>query len=85
MKKLLVIIVLGLLLPNLLNAEPIKHIKFYPADEIKNPLPAVILLHTSGGFNTRLIKTTPVKYTNAGYVVYVPDFLTNIKLQKRVD
>lgn len=53
-----------------LHAEPIYHETTYPKG--KGPHPAVIVLHTSSGFKT--VKRQITKYTNAGYVVYAPDF-----------
>lgn len=50
--------------------EPIYHDVKYP--EGPGPHPAVVLLHTSGGFKT--VRHQIPKYLNAGYVVYAPDF-----------
>ena len=52
------------------SAEPIYHEKYYP--EGNGPFPAVIALHTSGGFKTviHLIQ----RYVDDGMAVYEPDF-----------
>ncbi|MEK9770162.1 MAG: dienelactone hydrolase family protein, partial [Betaproteobacteria bacterium] len=75
MKKLylckLCLIVFGAVLAvQSFSAEPIYHEVFYPKSN--GPVPAVVLLHTSGGFKT--VKGQIRKYTSAGYAVYVPDF-----------
>ena len=51
-------------------AEPIYHEKLYPEGSEKQP--AVIVLHTSGGFKT--IKHLTKRYVDAGFIVYAPDF-----------
>ena len=53
-------------------AEPIYHEKHYPRGDA--PFPAVIALHTSGGFKT--IKPLITRYVDDGFVVYAPDFFT---------
>ncbi len=53
-----------------LLADPIYHETKYPP--VKGIHPAVVVLHTSSGFKT--VKRQMVKYSNAGYVVYAPDF-----------
>ena len=55
---------------NKLQAEPIYFQKYYPAADKASP--AIILLHTSGGYKSVTTKIKP--YTDAGYVVYTPDF-----------
>ena len=52
------------------HEEPIYHEKYYPKGT--GPFPAVIALHTSGGFKTvaHLIQN----YVDDGFVVYAPDF-----------
>ena len=73
----LAVIFLGLLMASVTAwAEPIYHEKNYP--EGNGPFPVVIALHTSGGFKT--IKGQIKKFTNAGYVVYAPDFFTRYGL-----
>ena len=52
------------------RAEPIYHEKFYPKGT--GPFPAVIALHTSGGFRT--VKHLIKRYVDDGFVVYAPDF-----------
>jgi dienelactone hydrolase len=51
-------------------AESIYHETVYP--EGAGPFPAVIVLHSSGGFKTA--KWRIGKYIDAGYAAYVPDF-----------
>lgn len=53
-----------------LHAEPIYFDKHYPAADKASP--AIILLHTSGGYKSVNNKVNP--YVDAGYVVYTPDF-----------
>ena len=53
-----------------LVAEPIFHEKHYPKGD--GPFPAVIALHTSGGFKT--VKHLIQRYVDNGFVVYAPDF-----------
>ena len=55
-----------------LVAEPIFHEKHYL--EGNGPFPAVIALHTSGGFKT--VKHLIQRYVDDGFVVYAPDFFT---------
>ena len=55
---------------SVLQADPIYYETKYPPG--KAPHPAVVVLHTSSGFKT--VKRQMVKYSNAGYVVYAPDF-----------
>lgn len=55
---------------NLSHSEPISHDKYYPSSE--KPAHAIILLHSSGGYKS-VAKKVQV-YTDAGYVVYTPDF-----------
>ena len=52
------------------RAEAIYHEKFYP--DGSGPFPAVIALHTSGGFKT--VKHLIQRYLDDGFVVYAPDF-----------
>jgi Dienelactone hydrolase and related enzymes len=71
------LIVTYLLYPDSSRSEPIKHEISYP--DGNGPFPAVITLHTSGGFyaTKKWIKNFSSKaWTNAGYVVYAPDFFT---------
>lgn len=60
----------GFFFINGLNAEPIYFDKYYPTTEKSSP--AILLLHTSGGYKSVSNKVKP--YTDAGYVVYTPDF-----------
>ena len=55
------------------NAEPIFHEKYYPSGN--GPFPAVIALHTSGGYKT--VRKSIKGYLKAGYAVYTPNFLNN--------
>jgi len=59
-------------------SEPLFHEKRYPKGD--GPFPAVILLHTSGGFSTVLKQLRP--YTQRGYAAYAPDFFTRHKITK---
>ena len=52
------------------RAEPIYHEKFYP--DGSGPFPAVIMLHSSGGFEK--VKPRIQRYVDEGFVVYAPDF-----------
>ena len=63
---------LSLCLAKGLVAEPIFHEKHYPKGD--GPFPAVIALHTSGGFKT--VKHLIQRYVDDGFVVYAPDFFT---------
>ncbi len=60
-------------------AEPIYHEKFYP--EGSGPFPAVIALHSSGGF--KRIKHLVQRYVDDGFAVYAPDFFTRHGLTPR--
>ena len=51
-------------------AQPIYHETHYP--DVDGPFPAVIALHTSGGFKT--VKHLIQRYVDDGFVVYAPDF-----------
>ena len=55
----------------LASAEPIFHEKHYPTNST-GPVPAVIALHSSGGYATITRKVDA--FTAAGYAVYTPDF-----------
>jgi len=68
--KLCLIVFGALLAVQSVIAEPIYHEVSYPQGD--GPFPAVVLLHTSGGFKT--VKGQIRKYTSAGYAVYAPDF-----------
>ena len=59
-----------LIFANSSGAEPIYHEKHYPNGP--GPFPAVIALHTSGGFKT--VKHLTQRYVNDGFVVYAPNF-----------
>ncbi|MEE2661397.1 MAG: dienelactone hydrolase family protein [Pseudomonadota bacterium] len=61
------------------SAEPIYHEKYYP--DGAGPLPAVIVLHTSGGFKT--IKHLIQRHVDAGFAVYAPDFFRRHGLTPR--
>tara|TARA_Y100001960_G_scaffold301500_1_gene351586 strand:- start:65 stop:823 length:759 start_codon:yes stop_codon:yes gene_type:complete len=71
----LVLITTFILFPNLTLAQPITHEVSYP--DGSGPFPAVITLHTSGGFKPtkKWIENFKSKvWTDAGYVVYAPNF-----------
>jgi dienelactone hydrolase len=59
-------------------SKPLFHEKRYPKGD--GPFPAVMLLHSSGGFYTVLGQLKP--YTQRGYVAYAPDFFTRHKITK---
>lgn len=65
------------------RAEVIYHEKIYP--DGAGPFPAVIALHTSGGFKT--VKHLIQRYVDDGFVVYAPDFFIKhgITLRSRMD
>ena len=65
------------------RAEPIYHEIYYP--DGSGPFPAVLALHTSGGF--RSINHLFQRYVNDGFAVYVPDFFTShgITTRKRME
>lgn len=57
---------------------PIYHEVFYP-DKI-TPAPALMLLHTSGGFDREKRKQLHQRYVDQGFVVYMPDFFKRHRL-----
>ena len=65
------------------RAEPIYHERYYP--DGSGPFPAVLALHTSGGF--RSINHLFQRYVDDGFAVYVPDFFTRhgITTRKRME
>lgn len=67
----LVIVVTSLFTWQSTFAEPIFHEVHYPAN-VSGPVPAVIALHSSGGYASIKSKIGP--YLAAGYAVYTPDF-----------
>ncbi|MEL0324317.1 MAG: dienelactone hydrolase family protein, partial [Rhodospirillales bacterium] len=69
-------------LTSVATAEVIYHKKWYPKGD--GPFPAVIVLHTAGGF--KRIGHLPQRYANAGYAVYAPDYYRKygIKAQTRM-
>jgi len=66
-------IILLFLFTNLVSAEPIYHEKKYPKGN--GPFPALILLHSSGGFKSDYMMSYIGKdYLNAGFAIYGPNF-----------
>jgi len=65
------------------RAEAIYHEKFYP--DGSGAFPAVIALHSSGGFKT--VKGLIQRYVDDGFVVYAPNFFVKhgITLRSRMD
>ena len=65
------------------RAEPIYHQKYYP--DGSGPFPAVIALHTSGGFKT--VKHLIQRYVDDGFAVYAPNFFVKhgITLRSRME
>ena len=61
------------------RAEPIYQEKYYP--DGSGPFPAVIALHTSGGFKT--VKHLIQRYVDDGFAVYAPDFFKRHGLTSR--
>ena len=74
----IVMIILFLLIGSV-RAEPIYHEKHYP--DGSGPFPAVIALHTSGGFKT--VKHLIQRYVDDGFAVYAPDFFKKHGLTPR--
>ena len=67
------IVFLGLFIfLNPAKSEPIHHEKHYPTGS--GPFPAVIALHTSGGFRT--VKHLIQRYVDDGFAIYAPDFFS---------
>lgn len=66
-------IIFFLIFSNFSLAEPIYHEKKYP--EGKGPFPAIIVLHSSGGFKSDYIMNYIGKdYLDAGFAIYGPNF-----------
>ena len=61
------------------RAEPIYHEKYYP--DGSGPFPAVIALHTSGGFKS--VKHLIQRYVDDGFAVYAPDIFKRHGLTPR--
>ena len=61
------------------RAEAIYHEKFYP--DGSGPFPAVIALHTSGGFKT--VKHLIQRYVDDGFAVYAPNFFVKYGITPR--
>ena len=68
--NLLLCLVVCLIFAGSAQAEAIYHEKFYP--DGSGPFPAVIALHTSGGFKT--VKHLIQRYVDDGFAVYAPNF-----------
>ena len=62
-----------------ISSSPIYHEKYYP--DGSGPFPAVIALHTSGGFKT--VKHLIQRYVDDGFAVYAPDFFKRHGLTPR--
>ena len=77
MKYFLPHFLIMLLLPLLASAEPIFHEKYYPPNTTGR-VPAVVLLHSSGGYASIREKIAP--FLEAGYAVYTPDFFSRHRL-----
>ena len=77
--KFLAVLLVYLIFTHSAWAEPIYHEKFYP--EASGPFPAVIALHSSGGF--KRIKHLVQRYVDDGFAVYAPDFFTRHGLTPR--
>ena len=67
------------ILASKVRAEPIYHEKYYP--DGSGPFPAVIALHSSGGFKT--IKHRFQRYVDDGFVVYTPNFFVKHDITRR--
>lgn len=77
--KIIVGLSVFFIFPSNSHAEPIYHEKYYP--DGSGPFPAVIALHTSGGFKT--VKHLIQRYVNDGFAVYAPDFFKRHGLNPR--
>ena len=66
-------LVVCLIFAGSVRAEAIYHEKFYP--DGSGPFPAVIALHTSGGFKT--VKHLIQRYVDDGFAVYAPNFFVS--------
>jgi len=77
--KILMGSIVFLIFANSVRAEPIYHEKNYP--DGSGPFPAVIALHTSGGFRT--VKHLIQRYVDDGFAVYTPDFFIRHGLTPR--
>ena len=71
--------IICLIFASSVQAEPIYHEKHYP--DGSGPFPAVIALHTSGGFKT--VKHLIQRYVDDGFAVYAPDFFKRHGLTPR--
>ena len=76
-------LVVCLIFAGSVRAEAIYHEKFYP--DGSGPFPAVIALHTSGGFKT--VKHLIQRYVDDGFAVYAPNFFVKhgITTRSRMD
>jgi dienelactone hydrolase len=72
-------LVVCLIFSGSVRAEAIYHEKFYP--DGSGPFPAVIALHSSGGF--KLIKHLIQPYVDDGFVVYAPNFFVKHGITRR--
>ena len=77
--NLLLCLVVCLIFAGSAQAKEIYHEKFYPKGT--GPFPAVIALHTSGGFKT--VKHLIKRYVDDGFAVYAPDFFKKHGLTPR--
>ena len=72
-------LVVCLIFAGSVRAEAIYHEKFYP--DGSGPFPAVIALHTSGGFKT--VKHLIQRYVDDGFAVYAPNFFVKYGITPR--
>jgi dienelactone hydrolase len=83
MIRVLIIIIIFFISHSSYSNEVIYHEKFYPENNKKSP--AIIALHTSGGYST--VKKVVKPFLKAGFVVYTPNFFVkhNITKQNRFE
>ena len=71
--------------PSSNSSEPLLLEITYPSFEDPGPFPAVIILHTSGGWGS--VDQVIPRFVDEGYAVYSPDFFTTFGItpQTRID